>query len=242
MNISGNILLADNDFYFARAVKKGLEDKGHKVTLAHDGEVAWNVYRSRPFDLCLFDTAISKKNGLELAELIRQKDSYTPILFLSSKSEPDDVLAGFKHGGDDYIIKPVSMQVLLTRIIVFLKRIRPLDENKAASYRIGPLSFIPADLKLINEAGKQVGSDLTKREAELLKYLCQNANRIIKREEILYHVWGKDDYYLGRSMDVFITKLRKRFESMPDVSITTQHGIGFTFSIKSRPEKDGRPH
>lgn len=231
MNINGNILLADNDYYFAQAVKKGLEDKGHKVTLAYDGEVAWNVYRSRPFDLCLFETAISKKNGLELAGLIRQKDSYTPILFLSSKSDPADVLAGFKHGGDAYIIKPVSMQELLMRIMVFLRRIRPLDENKAAKYKIGPLTFQPADLKLINETGKQVGPDLSKRETELLKYLCQNANRIIKREEILFNVWGKDDYYLGRSMDVFITKLRKRFKMVPGVKIMTQHNIGFRFEV-----------
>lgn len=233
MKINGNILLADNDYYFGQAVKKRLEEQGHIVTLAYDGEVAWNCYRSRPFDLCLFEIAISKKNGLELAQLIRQKDSFIPILFLSSRSDPDDVLEGFRHGGDSYLIKPIGMQELLMRIRVFLKRMRPLDMNKAAKYPIGPLTFLPADLKLINEAGKQVGPDLSKREAELLKYLCQNANRIIKREEILFHVWGKDDFFMGRSMDVFMTKLRKRFKMEPGVELITVRNIGFRFKVST---------
>jgi DNA-binding response OmpR family regulator len=139
----------------------------------------------------------------------------------------EDKIKGFQSGADDYLTKPFSIQELLMRMEVFLRRTRKMHSDKTISFTIGNLHFSYTDLKLTID--KEV-FNLTQKEADLLKFLCEHANRILKREEVLLNVWGKDDYFLGRSMDVFITKLRKYFKADPEVNLETIHGVGFRFN------------
>lgn len=150
-----------------------------------------------------------------------------PILFLTAKSLEEDRIKGFETGADDYIVKPFSMQELLMRMDVFLRRTKKMHSEKSVSFTIGKILFSYTDLKLTIESEL---FNLTQKEADLLKFLCEHSNRILKREEVLLNVWGKDDYFLGRSMDVFITKLRKYFKSDPAVNLETIHGVGFRFN------------
>jgi DNA-binding response OmpR family regulator len=147
-----------------------------------------------------------------------------PVLFLTARSMEQDKLDGFKSGADDYITKPFSMQELLMRMDVFLRRTKKMHFEKSHEYKIGRMRFSFADLKI--QDGDKVIS-LTQREADLLNFFCQHPNKVLKREEVLLSVWGKDDYFLGRSMDVFITKLRKHFKEDSSIVLETIHGIGF---------------
>ena len=182
--------------------------------------------------MCLLDIMLPKKDGMLLATQIRKKNETIPILMLTSKNMDDDKIAGFRSGADDYITKPFNMQELLLRIEVFLKRTRKKDDDGPAGYKIGGLNFNYDDLLLSNDKEKY---QLTQREAELFRYLCQNANKVLKRDDILLNVWGKEDYFLGRSMDVFITKIRKYIKNQADVELQTIHGIGFKFNCDPVP-------
>jgi len=173
---------------------------------------------------------LPKRDGIWLATQIRKKNETVPILLLTAKSMDDDKIAGFKSGADDYITKPFNMQELLLRIEVFLKRTRRKDDDAPEAFKIGHLTFNYRDLILFNDEQRQ---QLTQREADLLRYLAMNPNRVLKREEILMNVWGKEDYFLGRSMDVFITKIRKHLKDQPGVELQTIHGIGFKFLLEA---------
>ncbi len=150
-----------------------------------------------------------------------------PILFLTAKSLEEDKLRGFEAGADDYILKPFSMKELLLRIQVFIRRNKMLVTDSRKNYSLGNSSFYPDELKLV-VAGEMIL--LTQREKELLEFFCTHPNKVLKREEILSHIWGKNDYFLGRSMDVFVTRLRKYLINEPLVSIETIHGTGYRFS------------
>jgi DNA-binding response OmpR family regulator len=232
MDTKARILLVEDDYNLGAITKKRLEESGYEVTHCSDGDIAWKQFQKSLFDICLLDVVMPKKNGFELAKQIRQKNDLIPILFLTSKSEDEDKISGFKHGADDYVTKPFSMQELLLRIEVFLKRTRPLNADKRAQFTVGKTTFDYGELKLTDKNGK-LKATLTQKEADLLKFFCENANKTLKREEILYHVWGKDDYFLGRSMDVFITKIRKHFSDDKDVKLETLHGIGFKFYVST---------
>lgn len=223
------ILLVEDDPTLGFVVKNKLEGTGYDVVHCLDGESGWQQFMKHNFDICLLDVMLPRKDGMALASQIRKKNEEVPILFLTSKSMDDDKIAGFRSGADDYITKPFNMQELLLRIEVFLKRTRKVEESQPTEFKIGTLNFNYKDLILFNETEK---IQLTQREADLLRYLSLNANRVLKREEILLHVWGKEDYFLGRSMDVFITKIRKHIKDQPTVELQTIHGIGFKFSLK----------
>lgn len=231
--MKARILLVEDDQNVGAVTKKRLEEAGYDVVHSTDGQMAWEQFQLRTFDICLLDVVMPKKDGFTLAEQIRRKNDFIPILFLTSKAMDEDKIKGFKTGADDYITKPFSMQELLLRIEVFLKRTKSAVNNtteKRTQYNIGKLTFDYNDL-ILREKNGEVSSTLTQKEADLLKYLCDNANKTLKREEILFHVWGKDDYFLGRSMDVFITKLRKHFRTDPAVKLETLHGVGFRFNV-----------
>ncbi|NSL89947.1 response regulator transcription factor [Chitinophaga solisilvae] len=228
--MKARILLVEDDQYIGAVTKKRLEEAGYDVVHSIDGQAAWEQFQLRSFDICLLDVVMPKKDGLALAQQIRSVNDHVPILFLTSKNEKEDRIAGLRTGADDYISKPFSMQELILRIEVFLKRTRSAGADKTNTYAIGKLTFDYEDLRLYNESG-DVSISLTQKEAELLRYLCNNPNKTLKREDILSHVWGKDDYFLGRSMDVFVTKLRKHFKSDPHVRLETLHGVGFRFNI-----------
>lgn len=228
--MKARILLVEDDEYIGAVTKKRLEEAGYDVVHSIDGQAAWEQFQLRSFDICLLDVVMPKKDGLTLAQQIRTVNDHIPILFLTSKNEKEDRIAGLRTGADDYISKPFSMQELILRIEVFLKRTRSQIIKRTTTFAIGKLMFDYEDLRLYNESG-EISISLTQKEAELLRYLCENPNKTLKREDILSHVWGKDDYFLGRSMDVFVTKLRKHFKSDPHVKLETLHGVGFRFNI-----------
>ena len=221
------VLLAEDDLSLGYVVKDNLEEAGYEVVLCPDGETAWQQYLQREFDICLLDVMMPNKDGFAVAKKVRQKSDVVPILFLTAKSLEEDKLKGFKTGADDYMTKPFSMKELLMRMEVFLRRTKKLQSDHMVEYKIGKLRFLFNDLKIFNDSEV---SNLPQKEADLLKFLCEHPNRILRREEVLLNVWGKDDYFLGRSMDVFITKLRKHFKADPDVILETIHGVGFRFN------------
>jgi DNA-binding response OmpR family regulator len=222
------VLLAEDDLALGYVIKDNLSDAGYEVVLCPDGQAAIDKFDKNEFDICLLDVMMPNKDGFAVAKKIRQQSDVVPILFLTAKSLEEDRIRGFETGADDYIIKPFSMQELLMRMDVFLRRTKKMHSEKAVSFTIGNLRFSYTDLQL--SIGKET-FNLTQKEADLLKFLCEHSNRILKREEVLLNVWGKDDYFLGRSMDVFITKLRKYFKTDPNINLETIHGIGFRFNV-----------
>lgn len=224
------ILVAEDDLQLGFIIKDNLEEAGFQVINCPDGETAWEYFQKRSPDLCILDVNMPYRDGFSLAKKIRQKSDRVPILFLTAKSLEEDKLKGFAAGGDDYIMKPFSMKELLSRINVFLRRNKMIIQPSEKKYTIGSYDFIPDELKLTN--GQTVIS-LTQRESELLEFLCLHSNKVLKREEILSNVWGKNDFFLGRSMDVFITRLRKLLPPETLVSIETIHGVGYRFTTSS---------
>jgi DNA-binding response OmpR family regulator len=224
MQSKAKVLLAEDDSSLAFVIKDNLEEDGYEVTWCADGETALQHFQKNGYDICLLDVMMPVKDGFTIAKKIRQKNDVVPILFLTAKSLEQDKLEGFKSGADDYITKPFSMKELLMRMDVFLRRTKKMHSDESKEYQIGTLRFLYNSLKIYH--GDEEFS-LTQREADLLKFFCDHNNRVLKREEILLSVWGKDDYFLGRSMDVFITRLRKHFKADPNVVLETIHGIGF---------------
>ena len=221
------VLLAEDDLSLGYVIKDNLEQEGYQVVLCPDGEEALHSFQKEDFDICLLDVMMPNRDGFSVAKKIRQKSDIIPILFITAKSLEEDRLKGFATGADDYITKPFSMKELLARIEVFLRRSKRLYSDQEQEYKLGNLRFSYTDLKISNENEE---TSLTQKEADLLKFLCEHRNHILRREEVLLNVWGKDDYFLGRSMDVFITKLRKHFKSDPNVNLDTIHGVGFRFN------------
>ena len=226
MNTKANILFVEDDPSLSFVIKDNLEDSGYTVIHCLDGESAWQQFMKHTFDMCLLDVMLPKKDGFTLAAQIRKKNELIPIIMLTAKNMDEDKIQGFKTGVDDYITKPFNMQELLLRMEVFLKRTK-IDTNLfPQKVTLGSIVFHYEELELQTLDGI---IQLTQKEADLLKYFCQHINQTLKREDILLHVWGKDDYFLGRSMDVFITKLRKHLKSEIGIEIQTIHGKGFKF-------------
>lgn len=222
------VLLAEDDLSLGFVIKDNLQDEGYEVTHCPDGEVAWQQFQKKEFDICLLDVNMPLRDGFSLARKIRQQSDMVPIIFLTAKSLQEDKIRGFETGADDYITKPFSMPELLMRMDVFLRRTKKLQADAVEEYQIGKLRFVFNELKIYN--GSEVIS-LTQRESDLLRFLAQHINKVLKREEVLLNVWGKDDYFLGRSMDVFITKLRKHFKADPSIVLETIHGVGFRLYV-----------
>jgi DNA-binding response OmpR family regulator len=224
MQPKAKILLVEDDSSLGFVVKDNLEENGYEVIFSSDGENGWQQFMRHNIDICLLDVMLPKKDGMALAGQIRKKNDKIPILFLTAKSMDEDRIAGFKAGGDDYITKPFNMEELLLRIEVFLKRTRKKTNETAEKFELGNLVFDYNNLLLVDGTHKQ---QLTQKEADLLQYLCLHANSVVKREDILMNVWGKEDYFLGRSMDVFMTKIRKYLKDAEGVDLQTVHGVGF---------------
>ena len=226
-NSKGKVFLAEDDMSLGFVIKDNLEEEGYEVVHCSDGQTAIDRFNKDEFDICLLDVMMPNKDGFAVAKKIRQQSDVIPILFLTAKSLEEDKVKGFHTGADDYITKPFSMQELMMRMNVFLRRTKKMHSESSEEYKIGELRFSFTDLKLHTPEGS---FSLTQREADLLRFLCQHPNKVLKREEVLMNVWGKDDYFLGRSMDVFMTKLRKYFKSDPAVNLETIHGLGFRFN------------
>ena len=230
MAAKAKVLLAEDDASLGFIIKDALEEDGYEVVHCADGQAAIDRFNKNDFDICLLDVMMPSKDGFAVAKKIRVQTDLVPILFLTAKSMEEDKIKGFQSGADDYITKPFNMSELLLRMEVFLRRTKKMHSEKVQEYQIGKLKFSYTDLKIISDKG---ASSMTQKEADLLKFFCQHPNKVLKREEVLLNVWGKDDYFLGRSMDVFITKLRKHFKADPEVVLETIHGVGFRFNVPS---------
>jgi len=225
--MSAKILLVEDDPSLGFVIKDNLILKGFDVTLCENGSDGFQAFQDKFFDLCILDVMMPKQDGFSLAKAIREKNKQVPILFVTAKSMLEDKIAGFESGGDDYIVKPFSMEELLLRIGVFLRRSKSINGHEE-TFNIGIFTFNFTNLSLNNGSESKI---LTHKEAEVLRLLCENKNRVLKREEILKAVWGDDDYFLGRSMDVFISKLRKYLKDDPSVQIVNYHGVGFRLEV-----------
>jgi len=222
------VLIAEDDLQLGFLIKENLEEEGYEVINCPDGEIAWEYFQKKQPDICLLDINMPARDGYSLAKKIRQKNDVVPIIFLTAKSMEEDKLRGFEEGGDDYITKPFSMKELLLRMNVFLRRNKMLLSDDSREIKIGNFTFYPDEMKLVKD---NENITLTQRESELLEFMCMHPNKALKREDILTHVWGKNDYFLGRSMDVFVTKLRKHLKNEPSVNIETVHNVGFRFNM-----------
>lgn len=222
------ILYAEDDETIAFLLRDALSQE-YEIQYCANGEEALQQFENEMFDLCLFDIMMPKMNGFDLATEIRKRNQEIPILFLSAKTLKEDRIKGLKIGADDYLVKPFSIEELQLKIEIFLKRTQKSHSEKPSQFQLGNYFFDVKNYKL-SAAEKEI--KLTQREAELLNFLIQNKNKVLKREEILLAVWGNDDYFLGRSLDVFISRLRKKLAEVPQVSIENLHGIGFKFLVE----------
>ncbi|MDX2360878.1 MAG: response regulator transcription factor [Crocinitomicaceae bacterium] len=222
-----HILLVEDDASMGFLLKDSLENYEYKVTHISDGESALVKFRSEPFDLCLLDVMMPNMDGFSLAEEIRKSDIAIPIIFLTAKSMKEDRIKGFKIGADDYVTKPFSVEELTLRMAAIFKRGKYIKTTKT-QITFSNLTLDVENLVLINgEQRKQ----LTKKESDILELFVQHQNTLLKREFILKSVWKDDSYFVGRSLDVFISKLRKYFKDHPTVNIVNVHGSGYRFEV-----------
>jgi two-component system, OmpR family, response regulator VicR len=223
-----HILLVEDDQNLGSVIHDYLQICGYAIDWLEDGELAWEAFRQRKFDLCIVDVMMPKLDGFSLVERIRKENQQIPVLFLTAKSSKEDKLAGFKIGADDYITKPFNIEELVMRVEVFLKRSKNVIPRKEI-FEIARFVFDYPNLSLQNGSEQQ---SLTQKEADVLKMLCTNQGNIVKREEILLPIWGNDDYFAGRSLDVFISKLRKYLRADARVEIQNVHSVGFKLHIR----------
>ena len=225
------ILYAEDDETLAFLTQDNLELNGYEVVQCANGLMAFDKFKVENFDICILDIMMPKIDGFELATQIRKVNLDIPILFLSAKTLKEDKLKGLRLGADDYLVKPFSIEELILKIEIFLKRSqvnKVIDSN--TFFEIGKFHFDSANFTIIFE-NKTIY--LTQRESDLLLYFLRNKNKVVKRESILKALWGDDDYFMGRSLDVFISRLRKILANDSCISIENLHGIGFRFSIKT---------
>ncbi|SFO19338.1 DNA-binding response regulator, OmpR family, contains REC and winged-helix (wHTH) domain [Chitinophaga sp. YR627] len=232
------ILLAEDDYQYGSIIKKQLEAAGYAVVHCFDGEVALKKFQRDDFDLCILDVLMPKKDGFTLAQDIRKKNGMIPILFISSKATDEDRLHGFRIGGDDFLVKPFSMRELIMRIRVFLRRTLPKDVPGDGIYKLGDDVRFNYEEKELTRAGGEPFATLTKKEAKVLRYLVENSNKLVKRDEILLKVWGNSSFFSSRSMDVFLTRLRKHFKEEPGIALETLHNVGVRLNIPECTDKD----
>ncbi len=218
------ILLAEDDGNLGSLLKEYLTVKGYNTQLEVDGEKAFKAFKNDRFDLCIFDIMMPKKDGLTLAKDIRIDNNSIPIIFLTAKSMKDDVIEGFKAGADDYLTKPFSMEELLLRIEAVLRRSNIIKSEKPTIFNLGKIVF-DSNKQSIETDGTEV--KLTTKESELLRMLCENKGEVLERNYALKAIWNDDNYFNARSMDVYITKLRKHLKNEKSIQILNIHGRGF---------------
>ena len=227
------VLLAEDDKNLGQILKGYLEAKGYPTTLCVNGKEAFEQFNRKKFDFCIIDVMMPVKDGFTLTEEIRRLDKRIPVLFLTAKSLPEDKLRGFELGADDYLTKPFSMEELQMRMKAILRRVGEGGDSShdMTEYRIGKLTFDYQRQILHSPSGD---IKLTSKEAELLKLLCISANTVLDRSVALNRIWQDDSYFNARSMDVYITKLRKYLKDDPSVELLNVHGVGFKLILPSR--------
>jgi DNA-binding response OmpR family regulator len=222
------ILYVEDDETLSFITTDNLIRKGFEVITATNGVEGFNHFTNDNFDICLFDVMLPKMDGFDLAHKVRTVNKEIPILFITAKTLPEDRIKGLLIGADDYIVKPYTMEELILRIKVFLKRkIVVKNDEEEKTIALGPNVIFEKEnlaLKVKDKTNK-----LTYRETELLMFFIENKNTVITRERILNVLWGENDYFAGRSLDVFITRLRKYFKPISGIAIENKHGVGFIF-------------
>jgi DNA-binding response OmpR family regulator len=215
------VLVAEDDRDFGNILTQYITISGFDVTLGRDGKEAWELFNQGKFDICVLDVMMPEMDGFTLAEKIKETHPEVPVIFLTAKSLKEDIVRGLKIGADDYITKPFDPEVLILRINNILKRVYSSSNDE---FKISQTVLKYNTLELISGNAKE---KLTLKEAQLLKYFIINKNKILAREDILTEIWGEDDYFLGRSMDVFISRLRKYISEDNNIDIRTVRGTGF---------------
>ncbi len=223
------LLLVEDDNNLGFVISDYLSMNDYEVVLAKDGNEGFDKFKNGNFDLCILDIMLPFKDGFKLAKEIREINKYIPIIFLTARDMEADKIRGFKAGADDYITKPFSTEELSLRIEAILKRSKySIIKNNTNVFSIGKFNFDYTNQILSSSKGER---RLTKKESEVLRLLCINTNEIVKREVALKNIWGDDDYFMGRSMDVYITKLRKLLKEDDKVSIVNIPRTGFKLTI-----------
>lgn len=225
------ILLAEDDLNLGVLLVDYLEAEGFDVKLCKDGELALKAFQAHPFDLCLLDVMMPKLDGFSLAKSIRAKDKKIPVIFITARSLKEDKLKGYDLDADDYITKPFDEEELLWKIKAVIRRIpESRTEARVEIITIGKYTFDFNNQSLVISGRTK---RITEKESDILKYLAHHRNNVIKREEMLKELWGENDYFFGRSLDVFITKIRKYLKDDQDLSIENVFGVGFIFNVPS---------
>lgn len=226
--MNAHLLYVEDDESLGFVTRDNLEQQGYTITHCIDGSSASEAIKKGGFDLAVLDVMLPEKDGFTLAEEIRKFDKQTPIIFLTAKSLKEDKLRGLKLGGDDYITKPFSIEELMLKIDIFLRRRNITEKQSTDNFRLGTFEFDYPNLALKHTDKSKT---LTQREADLLRFLIENKNQVLKRSDILERIWGEDDYFLGRSLDVFISRLRKYLKLDESIKIENIHGVGFRFKV-----------
>lgn len=224
-----SILLAEDDENLGKLLATYLRSKGFDIHLTTDGQIALDAFHANQFDFCIFDVMMPKMDGFSLTAEIRELDKKVPILFLTAKDLKEDKLKGFETGADDYLTKPFSMEELLARIQAIVRRAGLDEVEPETEVYIGTIKYEP-ELRVLHTEGE--AKKLTTKENQLLQLLVKNQNEVLDRQATLRAVWGDDNYFNGRSMDVYIAKLRKLLKEDPNVEIMNIHGKGFKLIVK----------
>ena len=225
------ILLCEDDEKLGTLLSEYLQAKGYQADLCPDGEVGYKTFLKNKYDICVLDVMMPKKDGFTLAQEIRQTNAEIPIIFLTAKQLKEDILAGFKIGADDYITKPFSMEELVFRIEAILRRVRGKRTKESTLYQIGRFTFDTQKQLLTLDNDPEKATKLTTKENELLALLCAHSNEILQRDYALKTIWIDDNYFNARSMDVYITKLRKHLKADDQIEIINIHGKGYKLIV-----------
>ncbi len=227
--MKAHILYVEDDESLSYVTRDNLELQGYAITHCPDGRQALEQIQTRTFDLYILDVMLPEIDGFTLAREIRKFDQQTPILFLTAKSLKEDRLQGLRLGGDDYITKPFSIEELILRVEIFLRRRKISQPQAVGFHKLGRFEFDYENLSLHDADRRQ---PLTQKEADLLKLFAENPNQVLKRSDILEKLWGEDDYFMGRSLDVFISRLRKYLRAESKLKIENIHGVGFRLKVE----------
>jgi len=222
------ILLCEDDENLGMLLREYLQAKGFAADLYPDGDQGYKAFIKGKYDLCVLDVMMPEKDGFQVAQEIRNVNSEVPIIFLSARALKEDIFSGFKIGADDYITKPFSMEELVFRIEAILRRVRGKRDKDITMYRLGKFTFDTQKQTLM--IGDK-STKLTTKESELLTLLCNHANEILERNYALKTIWIDDNYFNARSMDVYITKLRKHLREDPSIEIINIHGKGYKLIV-----------
>ena len=227
---ASNILIVEDDLDLGFLLMEYLESKGYSVKICKDGALGWKYYLRYPFDLCILDVMVPKLDGFNFAKKLKENQTSIPFIFLTARSLKEDKLRGYSLGAEDYLIKPFDVDELLCKIQVILRRKKEEKEANLPTYfNLGQYQFDYERQELLFD--NQI-IRLTEKENEVLRLLCLNQNKILKREDAVEKIYGKKDYFLGRSFDVFISKIRKLLKDDPSISIDNVYKVGFILNVQ----------